>query len=328
MLLICNRQACGDRRRLWNYNYEMAPIFPTFKKLTLSDKTVIESFTHHYPPYSDYYFFSLWSYDIHQSIRWSILNNNLIVQFENYTGPGMFLSFLGQHDTHDTLRQLFAYASSHALPPELNLIPAHNFINTPISSLSAEFQITEDPNNDDYILSAHQLNEMNGPKLYEKKKQLHKFQRLYPNARIAFHHLPDSDIHEKIHTIIRRWEDQTVDPRAHNDNESKAIKRTLMEAGKFHLIAACVYIDDEMRGFEIVELVNESYLMASFQKADKSYAGIFEYLTHEIAVYALKYGRSHINIEQDLGVPGLRQAKRKYNPTYLKKYTITRKANS
>jgi hypothetical protein len=84
----------------------------------------------------------------------------------------------------------------------------------------------------------------------------------------------------------------------------------------------CVFVDGLLRGFTVFEQVTKEYAILSFQKADKSYPGIFEFLNHSIALYLHKRGCMFMNMEQDLGIPGLRQAKRKYDPTYLKKYSI------
>src|SRR3989344_5608277 len=62
----------------------MIPIFPTFKKLTVEDKNEVEKATNSYPPYSDYNFVSLWSYNTKDSIEIALLNDNLVVKFFDY----------------------------------------------------------------------------------------------------------------------------------------------------------------------------------------------------------------------------------------------------
>jgi len=43
--------------------------FPILKKLTIEDKELIEQFTSKHPPYSDFYFFSLWIYNVSNNIE-------------------------------------------------------------------------------------------------------------------------------------------------------------------------------------------------------------------------------------------------------------------
>ena len=47
----------------------MLPEFPQFKKLELSDKEEVEKFTSKFPPYSDFNFVSMWSWDIKGEMR-------------------------------------------------------------------------------------------------------------------------------------------------------------------------------------------------------------------------------------------------------------------
>ena len=80
----------------------MIPEFPEFKKLELSDKEDVEAFTKKFPPYSDFNFVSMWSWDIKGEMRLSILNGNLVVRFTDYITGDPFYSFLGNNKTNET----------------------------------------------------------------------------------------------------------------------------------------------------------------------------------------------------------------------------------
>lgn len=73
----------------------MIPEFPQFKVLELSDKGDIEVFTKKFPPYSDFNFVSMWSWDIKGDMRISQLNDNLVVRFTDYLTGNPFFSFFG-----------------------------------------------------------------------------------------------------------------------------------------------------------------------------------------------------------------------------------------
>lgn len=72
--------------------------FPQFKELELEDKEEIEKFTSKYPPYSDFNFVSMWSWDVRGDMRVSKLNNNLVVRFTDYLTGSPFFSFLGDNN--------------------------------------------------------------------------------------------------------------------------------------------------------------------------------------------------------------------------------------
>ena len=75
----------------------MIPEFPQFKPLTLSDKEGIERITQKYPPYSDFNFMSMRSWDIKGKIKISKFNNNLVARFTDYLKGNPFFSFLGDN---------------------------------------------------------------------------------------------------------------------------------------------------------------------------------------------------------------------------------------
>lgn len=57
----------------------MIPEFPEFKKLELSDEEKIEKITKKFPPYSDFNFVSMWSWNIYNTVTISQLKKNLVV---------------------------------------------------------------------------------------------------------------------------------------------------------------------------------------------------------------------------------------------------------
>jgi hypothetical protein len=136
-----------------------------------------------------------------------------------------------------------------------------------------------------------------------------------------FYSLRNVNVHADLLAVLRTWYTQACDE-AKNDVEYAAIRRAMRGSRHFALKAMCVCIEGKLRGFTIFEQVSEGYAVCSFQKADRSYDGIFEFLNQSVAKYLHERGVRYMNMEQDLGVAGLRQAKRKYDPTYLKKYVV------
>lgn len=74
----------SNRVKRGHSHYYMISEFPQFKKLELADKKDIEKFTSKFPPYSDFNFVSMWSWDIRGEMRVSQLNGNLVVRFTDY----------------------------------------------------------------------------------------------------------------------------------------------------------------------------------------------------------------------------------------------------
>jgi hypothetical protein len=89
------------------------------------------------------------------------------------------------------------------------------------------------------------------------------------------------------------------------------------------MVAVGIFDNSHMIGFAINEVLFYGIAINHFIKADTKYQGIFSYLMQENANILISHHRSHLNFEQDLGLPGLRQSKSTFRPVYfLKKYVI------
>src|SRR6185436_18619332 len=101
----------------------MIPEFPEFKKLELTDKEEVEKFTSKFPPYSDFNFVSMWSWDIKGEMRLSMLNGNLVVRFTDYLTGELFYSFLGNSKVNETAEMLINFSRKEGLGAKLRLVP-------------------------------------------------------------------------------------------------------------------------------------------------------------------------------------------------------------
>src|SRR4051794_25871812 len=99
------------------------PSFPDFKPLEISDQYEIEQWVKGFPPYSDFNFVSLWSWNTSGDFEVSWLNDNLVVLFGDYGTGERFLSFLGVNQASETVDALLSYARRRGIVEELRLLP-------------------------------------------------------------------------------------------------------------------------------------------------------------------------------------------------------------
>src|SRR5690606_4991074 len=93
------------------------------------------------------------------------------------------------------------------------------------------------------------------------------------------------------------------------------------------VISLGIFVKDKLVGYNINEVVNNGYVVGHFQQANLKYStAIYSYLMQETAIYLDKLNCRYINLEQDLGIHGLRKWKLSYsNETFFKKYIIYNK---
>lgn len=301
----------------------MIPLFPSFKDLEIGDKEEFESITKKFEPYSDYNFISLWAYNTEKDTKISFLNNNLVLRFRDYVTNDPFYTFLGNNDPQNTIETLLITSKKEGLKEELKLIPEANvkdLIN------NDKFNIQEDRDNFDYILSVEEISSLTGDKYHTHKNFVNRFHNSYTNYHLHNLNLLDPAIHDQMFGVFYNWELSRNKQRSETEHELQAIQRTLRDANEFNLITLGVYDREALVGFIIASLEQMDYAVSHFAKADVNYGGVFYFLYHHLAKQLHDLGYKYLNNEQDMGIPGLRKSKEQWNPThFLKKYIITEK---
>jgi hypothetical protein len=69
--------------------------------------------------------------------------------------------------------------------------------------------------------------------------------------------------------------------------------------------------------FSIYEAISPTTVAIHFERALRSYKGLYQVINWETAQVIARQEYEFINREEDLGDPGLRDAKRSYNPVKL-----------
>jgi hypothetical protein len=301
----------------------MIPVFPEFKKLDFTDREYIEKINKRYKPYSDFNFTSLWAWDIENEVLISELNGNIVVRFLDYLTLKPFYSFLGTNETTDTVEKLLALCKKENLDTKLKLIPEDSALMVD----SSKFKIEEDRDHFDYILDNEKLKDYNYPGLgghASFKKRLIDMHSADLTAKILDVRDPSSQ--EAVISLNELWiknkvtENKDVFP----DAEDKAMKKFFhMEKQEDKFLLTGVFFKDKMVAFTIDELLANDYSIRHFMKGDSGFKGLYSYLISESSNFLVSLGKRHTNIEQDLGLPNLRQSKKSYQPAhFLKKYSI------
>ena len=300
----------------------MLPHFPKFKPLELPDAEDVQRYTARYAPFSDFNFACLWSWNIDSRVLLSELNGNLVVRLGDYVTGEVFYSFLGDSRVNETVEALIDLSCRENLEPRLQLVPE-----VAAGQLDTErFAITEDDRHADYILMVDRLCRYQGSRLASKRNEVRKFLRLCPQTRFEVLNLRDGSVIAQCRTLFRRWnERRNAERNPEADREFKAFERCLEGQAHFPLVGAGIFADDVLVAVSILEVVDNQYAFTHFEKADMTnFPGIGSFLNQQVANLLAPRGIQYINIEQDLGIAGLRMSKRSYFPCgYLRKFSVS-----
>lgn len=296
----------------------MIPEFPEFKKLELSDKKEVEKITRKFPPYSDFNFISMWSWDTKDEMRISVLNNNLVVRFTDYVTNKPFLSFIGENKLSETAKKLITFSKKNYQIDSLKLIPEEV---ADILSKS-EFAISLDVDSHDYIYSIKELCNMHNWLGHQSSKGIEKFLKLHPDYLVKISSIGEIQ-KDECKKMFKKWATNKNINDHFGLNEYKAFERFL-EIKDENIEVVSLYKNNQLIGFTAYEIISEDYGIAHFSKANtKHHSAIYDILNWEEAKSLKTKGVKYYNWEQDLGIPGLRKSKEKYGPChFLKKFLI------
>lgn len=297
--------------------------FPNFKPIELSDKEEVEKITSKYPPYSDFNFVSMWSWDIKGQMRLSRLNDNLVVRFTDYITGKPFYSFLGNNKVNETARELLELSRKEKLKPLLKLVPELSAF-----QLDSAFGIVEDRDNFDYQYDIEKLVACQGKDFLTKRNLVNRFLKKYPDAVASICDLGNSHTLGQILQLSQLWEQNKIrnSSDAKVENESAALNRMLVVPKNFQLLTVGVYSGDQLICFCVNEILSQENAISHFAKANIASSGSYAFLMRENARLLKERGVKLLNYEQDLGIVNLRFSKESFRPTgFLKKMICTLK---
>lgn len=298
----------------------MIPSFPEFASLSLSHKKPIEDITNQFPPYSDFNFVSLWCWNLTQKTEVSRLHENIVIRMEDYVTTEIIYMFIGKNEVEKTVENLFDYLKENNQAQELFLIPEDS-IKASYESLDSKYHIYEDRDSFDYVLSVNALSLMEGKKLHQKRKMLNHFKKLF-TPHVEIFSIADSRAKKIVMDFFEIWKKNKGE--YDSKNEELALHNLFSGLDSEQNIFIIVASQDEKTiGFSVLETLENGYAVGDFLKGDTQYKGVYEFLYQTIANFLKEKRIVYYNIEQDLGIEGLRRSKLDYNPEFfLKKYTI------
>lgn len=297
----------------------MMPVFPNFKPLSLHDRDVIhERLQYFQPETSELTFSNLFIWRTTFQTQWSVYQD--------------WLFFVGSRDgvpfalppVGTMPRKEAAIALLEHLAKEHGVATPH--IERADSSLVKELTAVHDlhiqPVRDqyDYVYRTRDLIELTGNQYHGKRNHINAIRKKY-----GFRYDTMKQIYE--HQCIELVEKWCGIKRCEEDmnllGEWDAVGEMLAHYEALKVTGGVILIDDRVAAFAFGEMLNLKTGVVHIEKADPDIRELYALINQQFCEHGLP-AVDFINREQDLGQPGLRQAKMSYHPDHLvEKYTIT-----
>jgi hypothetical protein len=280
--------------------------FPEFKPIDLEDRDIIAPFAHDCGLTScEYSFANLYSWkDVHLRL-WSLYEDRLLI-LDNCTGE-LFLP-AGRPMATNELALLSGKLHAMGLSGNIALVPEAFIAANP--DLANHYDFKENRNFADYIYATHKLAELKGKKLHKKRNLISQFKRAYPDFTIApLTNGNRAGCLRLAQTLLARNSKISRTIR----EEDTALKRAMANFESVGFEGLTLLVAGRLVAFSIFSRLNGVMFDIHFEKADPAYKGAAQMINQVTASHLISRCR-YLNREQDLGIAGLRQAKRSYDP--------------
>lgn len=289
-----------------------------YKNVQLEDKTAYENLLHNTTEHGCYYTFAnLFMWGTQQI---AFLNEHVLL-FSEFDGNCFYPFPIGFGDKKEILEQIFADTKERGLCcclTGLNEEDKH----TLETLYPGQFYFHAERNNFDYVYDIHSLADLKGRKLHRKRNHLKHFEKNHPNCVVE----PISDENlEEVRTFLSSWYKMKLEETPDGDyhNEQAALEKALHYHKELDMEGLLLKEGSEILAFTMGSQMSADTFDVHFEKARGDIDGAYTTINSSFANY-IRNKHPHIaylNREEDMGIPGLRKAKKSYFPHHMiKKY--------
>ncbi|MBI5479416.1 MAG: DUF2156 domain-containing protein [Deltaproteobacteria bacterium] len=212
-------------------------------------------------------------------------------------------------------------AHARGLPYPLRIISASAAFVQRHAAFVAHFEVAPNRDNANYVYGAAELAELPGRRHAKKRNLIAQASRHYEWTAAPLRPAHRADGLSVADAIAAM---RTAESGVTLDQETVALGRALELLGPLGLQGLLLRVAGQPVAFSIFERLAPGTAVVLFERSLRSFKGLYQVINQETARVLVEQGYELINREEDLGDPGLRQAKESYSPLRLEPaYTLT-----
>lgn len=188
-----------------------------------------------------------------------------------------------------------------------------------VPQLQTSHSISVEPvrNQYDYIYRRTDLAELHGSHLNAKRNHIHRFRAEHPD----FEYRPlTPELFDECRRLMEIWQEEK-DASDTIDAEKQVMETIFSNWDALGMIGGSIFVDGRIVAFTYGAAVTTDTFDVCVEKADRHVEGAFAIINQQFAEH-LPEQYIYLNREEDMGIPGLRQAKLSYHPEILLTYNV------
>jgi hypothetical protein len=289
-----------------------------FKKISIDDKPVFEKHYRQFPPlHSGELFSTMASWGEYVEYRYVLIENSIIIVSSD--SDGLVLHHPSGKFNQDLVKQVMNLALRENVIFGFIKKAEKTLLSTHFPSLT----FAERRDFFDYVYRASDLATLLGTKYGKIRNRLNKFSK---NFAYTTEEISEKNM-EEVREFLKRWclwKDCKSDELL--ENERKAILFSMAHFFDLGLMGLALRINGTIQAIALYEKMNTDTVVVHFEKGSPDFDGIYKAINMETAK-RVQHLVPYIDREEDLGIPGLRQAKLSYQPDhFIEIYYVTQES--
>jgi len=300
----------------------MIPDYPDLEPLCMEDLHALEEAYHAISPRTcDASPVNLHIWRDCQKPMLTRIHGNVCVLLDSHAEPPYFLEPYGEQKLLETVRTCLEHIGliSRVQARTAAILPRE------------EFEVGPQRDAFDYIYRVQALAELKGKSFDGKRNHIRRFARNCPDYE--FRPLEAPHLHDAAE-LFEAWAAARENGRSgtlasgalNHDCQRRALERAFQDYARLGLIGGALLVGGKMQGVIIASRGAGDTAIVHFSYANGGLPGIYQTLLWE-ACRRLFLPFTYLNLEEDMGIPGLRKTKLSWHPLRLEeKFRISLRA--
>ena len=286
----------------------------SFHQLTLSDREAVQAVTLNAERRNcNYTFANLVGWQFWYYTEVCVLNNVVVLRY-THEGERAYMVCTSKDISKELLDTLLDDSQGN-----LTIIGLEDSQATQLYTLHSKLSTIIEPvrNQYDYIYRRTDLAELHGSHLNAKRNHIHRFSAEHPD----FEYRPlTPELFDECRRLTEIWYEEKEFSET-IDAEHRVMETIFSNWDALGMIGGSIFVDGQMIAFTYGAAVTTDTIDICVEKADRRIEGAFAIINQQFAEH-LPEQFVYLNREEDMGIPGLRQAKLSYHPEILLTYNV------
>lgn len=292
----------------------------SFQKININDKERFSACLGSRYCNSESSFATMYMWQHYYDVRYCLYNDIIYSIYRSNDGVySSFMPYGKKRNSIDTVKKLIDIYNNLDSPLIIKLC-TEDFVDFLDKSGEFKFSVNEMRNSFDYVYRTEDLINLSGKKYHSKKNHINTFNKKYDYDYVRYNPSMKNECLDFCKKVLSQ---HYGDNKTAYDAEFLSLSKTFDGFSEMGLKCAMLRINDEIIALTVGERLNSDYALIHIEKADYNYRTAYSVINNLFLKNEFS-DTKYVNREEDMGIEGLRIAKKSYNPCHMiKKYTVT-----